>query len=343
MACTQKELAVLAGVSRMTVSRALSGTGLIAPETRNRILQLAEKLNYQANPLAQALTGAFVRSIGIVWDMEGYSELNKPTHDLCRLALRDKFTPSLVDHLGNPDLLRQTLVEFAQRRLSGVVVHSDYTLTPHLDLNSLLKPFPAAVIVHSQDAVFDHDTIIQDRLAMAREVASYFAATGRKKPAILMVNANNNTSKIEAFLGRLRELGLPGGVDQVIDLQNQAGENEAETAWNILQERYPAGFPFDAAWCSQDAVAAKVIRWLKSQNVRVPEDVAVVGNENNELSDSFDPPIASTLREDRQVAQKAYQLLMERLKNPTLAPRREIVPMRFLWRSSAGPKCEQFI
>jgi DNA-binding LacI/PurR family transcriptional regulator len=343
MVCTQKELAELAGVSRMTVSRALSGTGLISPGTRNRILQLAEKLNYQANPLAQALTGAYVRSIGIAWDMAGYSDLSKPTHDLCRLVLQDKFTPNLVDHLSDPGLLRQTLIEFAQRRLSGVVIHSDNSITPHLDLNALLKPFPAAVIVHSQDAVFEHDTIIQDRLAMAREVASYFAATGRKRPAILMVNANNNTSKIEAFLWRLRELGKMVSPEQIIDLQNPTGENEVDTAQKILEGRFKADFPFDAVLCSQDSVAAMAIRWLTSKNLRVPEDVAVVGHENNELSEFFDPPIASTVREDKQVAQKAYHMLMERMENPHLPPRREIVPMRFLWRPSAGPKCEQFV
>ncbi len=343
MVCTQKELAEMAGVSRMTVSRALSGTDLISPATRRRILQLAQKLNYQVNPLAQALSGAYVRSIGIVWDMLGYSGLNKPTHHLCRMVLGDHFTPSLVDHLSDPGLLRQTLVEFAQRRLSGVVVHSDNSISPHLDLNSLLKPFPAAVIVHSQDAVFEHDTIIQDRLSMSREVASYFAATGRKKPAVLMAGANVNKPKIEAFLSRLGELGLAVSCDQVIDLQNQTGENDAETACKILEQRYSGKFVFDALWCSHDTVAAGVIWWLKSKRLRVPEDVAVVGNENNSLSEYFDPPIASTSFEDTRVAETAYRMLISRLENPQLPSRREIVPTHFLWRTSAGPKRERFV
>jgi DNA-binding LacI/PurR family transcriptional regulator len=70
--------------------------------------------------------------------------------------------------------------------------------------------------------------------------------------------------------------------------------------------------------------------------VRVPQDVAVIGFNDNEIDDCMDPPLASVERNDDQVADVIDEILFTRLIHPELPPQRRYVSMRFVWRESAG-------
>jgi len=113
---------------------------------------------------------------------------------------------------------------------------------------------------------------------------------------------------------------------------------DAKTCYKALGLLKNKVFPFDALICGNDDVAVGALKWLSENNLRVPENVAITGFDNNSFSDFLPIPLASVDRKNTELGAKAYELLSERLKTPGLPHQTIKIPMSFIWRQSAGEK-----
>ena len=162
------------------------------------------------------------------------------------------------------------------------------------------------------------------------------AATGRRRIAVILPSDDFSKSKAKRFFDLARDHGLTAGDDCGVFFDSSDPYRYADRFRQALQERFAGMVGFDSVWCGTDEGAAKTIQWLRGKALCVPEDVAVVGFNDSEFAECFDPAIASVSRADGQVAEQAESLLYSRLQQPDLAPRRVVVDMRFVRRRSAG-------
>jgi DNA-binding LacI/PurR family transcriptional regulator len=181
------------------------------------------------------------------------------------------------------------------------------------------------------------DLIHHDRLAACKEVADHFAAAGRRRPVIMGSSMANN-EKVRAFMERASMNSMSVGPDSLIEVQYLSHNQTVKACQWTLKERYgkDKAIDFDALFCMSDEGAMASIDWLRKRGVRVPQDVAVIGFNDNEIDDCMDPPLASVERNDDQVADVIDEILFTRLIHPELPPQRRYVSMRFVWRESAG-------
>jgi DNA-binding LacI/PurR family transcriptional regulator len=126
----------------------------------------------------------------------------------------------------------------------------------------------------------------------------------------------------------------------VVGLNHTSEESVEESVGGpyrrALDERFSERFPFDAVLCASDEGAAAMIKWLRRRGLNVPGDVAVRGFNGAEWGESMSPPLASVDRRDEAVGTEIDRMVFARLKNPDLPPQRRTIPMRMIWRESAG-------
>lgn len=331
---TTQRIAREAGLSQPTVSLILNRRGDemgIKRETQERVFEIAKRLNYVRNPLANGLRGGRTKTIGMLWSLES------PHGDMAReMALRVQkygYVANLADFLGGLDLITQALADCARRRVDGLVLQADRVLTAIPEVQRLLKEFPAAVVVSPDQLDIPFDVIHHDRLSAFEEAADHLVGAGRKRIAFVAY-LHANVQKWKSFSGRLMAHGFAPDQMTAIDFQHNLRDDMATLS--ALEEHCKDGVPFDAFVCVNDVSAVAVMAWLRARGLRVPEDVAVIGTNDTPIAPYQVPPLASIAREDKPVADLIEQMLFARLADPNLEPRRERINMRFVPRESAG-------
>jgi DNA-binding LacI/PurR family transcriptional regulator len=304
---------------------------------RQQVLKAAREMGYSPNMLAQGLRGARTNAIGIIWELGGgpHPSVRMVRNIATRVQAHGCVT-YVVDGLGNAEVIQRALTDFRQRRVDSVVIEvgSDLGLTDWME--ERLGEFPSAVAVTTRRYSSPIDQIIRDRSAAFHAAADHLAKAGRHRPGC--IGLVNGSRKIQAFVDRLKFHGITVPPEHLIDVRvPDTQEIWAPRSYEMLQSRFDHGpVPFDALICTTDEIAVAAMAWLRSRNLRVPQDVAVIGANDNEICPFTHPSLASIARRDEEVADAIEKMVFARLDNPGPPVQCLEIPMEFIPRESAG-------
>lgn len=337
---TLATIARLAGVSHSTVSLVLNERGeelRIHPDTQERVRRIARDLNYVPNHLARGLRGLKTRAIGVLWSLGGPHPSQGIARTITLLAQKHGYTAHLADSLSDPSIILKMLEDLARRRIDGVIIQLDrpYQENPSaLKILDQLTAFSAVVLVSSvpfEDGPFDQ--VVHDQTGAFEAMARALMEAGRSRVAFLGENAYK-AARLQRSLTEagcrepLRTIPLAGGTTFL---------PEAYKA--LLDESAPSMKDLDAVVCNNDEMATGLLGHLAARGIPVPDKVAVIGFNDSPFAPFLSPPLASVRRHDQQVAERAMELLFERLDSPGGAWRTLEIPMTFVARASSGLAC----
>ena len=110
-----------------------------------------------------------------------------------------------------------------------------------------------------------------------------------------------------------------------------------EAAERLLADTRAVGRPLpDAIVCANDQMAIGVVRTLTARGIRIPEEVAVVGFDDIFPASLTDPPLTTVHQPMRKIGERGCDRLIERITDPTLRPKVELLPAELVLRSSCG-------
>ena len=143
------QIAELANVSAMTVSRVLNNSPAVTPDTREKVLRIARELGYEhyPNALSRMLRGERSKSIGI---LACFARPNLTGEVLCRIGRElfpSNFVSYIVDTYADPVVTLQALKTLAERRTEGVIHFSFTSQELNEDIADLLKKIGASVVI----------------------------------------------------------------------------------------------------------------------------------------------------------------------------------------------------
>ena len=287
------ELARLCGVSQGTVDRALHQRSGISPQTRERILRLAQKHGYRPNPAARELitgqsgiVGAIVPSMNNVFFMDLFNALGKR---LKERNLRMQLTPveSQEDFLGALD-------EFASRRhrMALVIPPEEGIAIPR----SITECLPVISMVSPCKGEGVH-FIAPDEYKMGRYAVQYLFARGHRR--ILHLTYARQRYAVKARADGYWEQSLE------MNLQPQilAGINREN-----LSEAIKAAKP-TALFCHNDWLALTTMLLLSELGIRVPEDISVLGVDNSPTLMAINPHLTTIAYPIEEVGQAVFQIM----------------------------------
>lgn len=287
---TMADLAELAGLSKITVSRALSDSPLVNVKTRERIQLLARERGYKLNLNARNLRLRRSHTVAVIVEM-------KPSHERTML---DPYPLGLLGGIlqeltaaGYSVLLttRQGASAAAVQAADGLILLGQGV---HQDAVRRFDKLNIPMVVWGADTQGDlHVVVGSDNRQGGRVVAQRFLALGRKHPVFI-----GNPSHPEIFerLNGFVDALARHGIKPLLMRRDDFTADSGVEAVNSLHTR---GVSFDAIFASSDLLAMGAIRATVELGRSVPGDVSVVGYDDMPLGASFMPPLTS-VRQDWQ-------------------------------------------
>jgi len=332
---TIKDIAQQAGVAPSTVSRVLShdSSMSVSSATRALIISTAESLNYrsprqrkQAKAPVQPSAGnsAFLAdaqlSLAVVHFLTPSEELGDPFYTSIRIgienychkhnvALRNTFKSQLT---ANRHLLSESQAVICVGHFSEQEAHTLYSMNKNLifiDSNPLQKLC---------------DSVQFNREAAAEEVVSYILKSGAARPAFI----GNSETRLHVFRRMTQAHGVYREALCKVS-RNFCIESGYVAMTEMLQQ---AEIP-DVVFASTDIVAIGVYRAIQENNLRIPDDIKVVGMNDIPTSEHLNPSLSSMRLYPKEMGEAAVDLFLE------LAAGREykkdvMLGYQFIWRDS---------
>lgn len=328
------DIARLAGVSTATVSRALNHSPLVNEETRSRILELAASLNYSINIGAQNLRLKQNRTISVLipFERRTHQSLTDPFLLAMLGSLADALTEQgfdmLFSRIDTEQLGASAAAPYDSGRVVGIILVGQWGR--HQELNELAARKVPIVVWGAQLPQQLYCSVGSDNLNGGRLATEHLIAQGRRRIAFFGDLAlPEPAQRYQGYRAALERHGItPDPLLQVsCSFLPESGRKAVET----MAER---GISYDAVFACSDLMAMNAINSLRTQGLRVPEDIAVVGYDDIDQSAYFHPRL-STVRQPIDAAGRALVASLMRLIEGRPAPSIEL-PTELVVRASAG-------
>ncbi len=309
---TSLDIAHLAGVSQPTVSRALRGSPMVNPETRERILRIARELNYKVDKNASSLRLRNAGTLALLF-------FEDPTNDD---SLINPFFHAMLGSITRACALRgyDLLVSFQQlstdwqadyedsNKADGIILlgYGDY----HESRERLQRLVEQGThFVRWGAALPDQPgvSIGSDNFQGGFDITAHLLDQGCRRIAFIGHASSHYPEFEERYRGHVAAMAARG-IAAEPGLQHDAITTEQD-GFDACQALLARGETLDGVFAASDLIAIGAMRALREHGLRVPEDVALAGFDDIPLAASVSPPLTTVQQDTKQ----AGQLLVEKL------------------------------
>lgn len=330
MSATIKDIALLAGVSHTTVSRALNGSPLIHPDTRDRIVALAEQLQYTPNRNARSLVHGRSNTIGVF-----FSTLDQGTSPNffyravqgASSVLQNRYHVVVRAIDACPDTR-----EITAKTFDGVLVMSqseqDDPFIRHLEEQDI----PHVVMNREPPGGRSAAVVSGDRQG-ARELTVHLLALGHTEIGLLKGKAGFSATaeRRAGYVKALHEGGVTCRTDYEVEGRFDAASGYAGMQRLLGLDRRPT-----AVFCMNDEMALGALKAALDAGIRVPEELSLAGFDDNGLSAYASPSLTTVSRPVVRMSREGASLLLELLESGSTMARTVRVPTKLVVRHSTG-------
>lgn len=330
------DVARLAGVSQTTVSFVLNDVegANIPPETKERVLAAVKELDYRPNALARGLRSSQTHTIGFVTDriattpyavqiLEGAQEL----------AWANGYLLLLIN-TGGDQRLKQTAVDMMlERQVDGLIYATMYHRVVNPPAN-MYETLTVLLNCYTEDQSLP--SVVPDEVLGGRTAVETLFQKGHHRIGFAL-----DSNPVPAAKGRL------AGYKQALAAANIPFDpNLVQTAESIASGGYQATMalmsqpdPPTAIFCYNDRMALGAYNALRDLNLAIPDDVAVIGFDNQELiAADISPSLTTIALPHYEMGQWGVQYLLQLIKNPKQAqpdpPIQQLLPCPLIERAS---------
>lgn len=315
---TIKEVAHYAKVSVATVSRAINGNGYVKQETRDKIEAAIQALNYQPNEVARSLNMKKSKLIGLL-----LPDMSNPFFTLVARGVEDMAMARGYHIMIGNGAMDETkelnyLSMFKVNQCSGVI--ASQLSTPHAfeQLHALQSP---CVLI---DRAAEGDTCVEADHVQGGTLQAETILQGNAT-SVLLLYQNLDYTSFRARFDAAKKVLEEANVSVVTQLEGALTEK--------LLERYIDTYTIDSIICSNDVMAFKVMQWLYTLNVKVPEEVQVVGYDDIPFATMFIPTLTTVRQPAYELGRQAAQQLIDELEG-RVAPTSTILEVDMVHRAS---------
>lgn len=306
---TLKDIAQLAQVSVSTVSKALNDSGEIRAETRERIIRIAHDLNYEFVPKSADKDGGS-RTVGVICpevSSNYYAQLvDHVSHAISR---KDHFFMIGVTEF-QPEREEHFLRLFLRKGVDGIIYITENP-SPQTTVNRVSNPSHIPIVtIASQSDVKTLDCIRIDDDYGVELAVTHLLQAGHKK--IAYIGDNLTLNRHRAFMRLMQSQGLATVPELVCIVQHRFEEGGYHAMREILAKKRPT-----ALIAAYDNMAIGAMRALKEADLRIPEDVAIVGFDNISICPYLHKSLSTISNPLREMASVSVSILAKKMSDPT--------------------------
>ncbi|MCI0578195.1 MAG: LacI family transcriptional regulator [Chloroflexi bacterium] len=310
---TIKRVAREAAVSTQTVSRVLNDRPDVAPETRQRVQEVMERLNYQPNAIARSLVSSRTRTLGLLTaDFSDYfftqviagAEVEARKHDYFFMLGSTERNPQ-----DEPEYLRL----LTERHVEGILFARPSTEPDNRHLSKLLGD-GVPVVTTAYYLPDETLTVVDvDNVDGGQQATRCLLEYGHQRVAMITGPTGWRSVKDRAKgYGRaLEEAGLAVDPGLIVE-----GDWSYESGYQAMLALLARRVAFTALFAQNDRMAIGAIRALSEAGRRVPQDVSVAGYDDIPVAGYCTPPLTTIRQPMQELGALATRLLIQAIEKP---------------------------
>lgn len=323
-----KDVAKKAGVSISTVSRVINQSKPVKAKTKERVLEAIEELGYRPNAIARSLKVKHTQSIGImVPDIANqfYPEVVRGIEDVANMY---DYTIFLCNTDLDQEKEIQYFAELEEKQVDGLIFMGNL-ISEHLAKQISDSEIPV-VLIGTQHAGLPSVTI--DNVRAAKDAVGLLIVQGHQRIGVItgkMKDPIMGKARLEGYREALQEAELPWKSELVVEGGYRFKSGYEGARQLIMLEEVPT-----AIFVASDEMAIGAMRAILEKGLRIPEDVAVIGFDNVDMSGKVYPSLTTVGQPMYEMGAIGMRLLTKYLQGENVAASNVILEYELIQRES---------
>lgn len=302
------EIAKMTGYNASTVSRALNHPNMVKQETRDSIMKVVEKFDYSPNVFARGLQTQQSNLIALVvpnFTNLSFSNLARGVQDTLR---KYGYTMLIFSSHENAEWERIICTEVSKLHIDGVIFASGSSVTPPIkDITVETE----RLFIDRDGRPFNIDTLIPDFNTGFDEIIEILKDKGHKRIGLICGDANSHTGMeiILSYQQAMKKHKIYAPLEYI-----QSSMWAAQDGWKAGEELMSLENPPTAIVAATDTIALGAMGCIQRMGLKVPQDISVVGFNNEPGSESLNPPLTTLMYDGYKLGTEAAEILINRIK-----------------------------
>jgi LacI family transcriptional regulator len=339
------DVALLAGVSRATASRALGDYGAVSPKVRIRVAAAAAELGYRPNVVARNVRTGRTSTIGVIVADMSNPFFAQTTRGISDAARRHGYQVMVINTDEDLDTEKLGLELLLNKRVDGIVVAAaDRIDNEHLAA-AQTEGFPL-VLLDRRVETMDSDQVVADNKVGARAAFKALTKAGHRRiafisaappdsldaPADLSAIASSGADRIEAYLQTMQPIL---GKDRNRTYLRLAGFAEGASYRATMRLLNEPERP-TAVFASDSVIAIEALWAIRDAGLTIANDISFVMGDDVPWAKALNPAISAVAQPAYEMGGRTIQMLLDRMNDQTRPHRTVVMPTEFHRRGSIG-------
>jgi DNA-binding LacI/PurR family transcriptional regulator len=330
MPVTLKDIAKRAKVTSATVSMVINGKPNISQETREKVLAIAQEMNYYPNVIARGLATRKSNAIGVIVPNLASSYVVRILQGIKSTNKDIEYTVQLFDTIGQKETESQLFQRLArERRIDGAILID--ASCPEEELQVFRdEHVPCVVVAHRCDII---DSVFVNNKLGSKEATDYLIKKEHKNIACVICYKRNLPidERLDGYKTSLESHNIPFNDQLIFEVADDTMEEGKNVFQKIMQSPLKPTAVFVPAG---DMVAIGIIKMAQRTGLNVPKDLAVVGFDDLPAAEVIEPTLTTVRQPKLEMGDNAIDLLIDKIKGSTSGISQKELFTKFIIRKS---------
>ena len=326
---TLKDIAQAAGVSAMTVSKALNGKPGVSEDRRKEICDIAERMNYAPNLIAKSLRVDETKTIGVVLSDTSEMVISKVLRGIQDGATNHGYSIIIANTDHQPERELQSIRTLLSKQIDGLILVAPTIYTNgHI---AFLKSFgiPFIFLMRKNDHS-EIDTVINDNYLGGYQSIAHLVSEGCRSFQILSLsNSQSSQEREKGYWQAFSDFKISASPKQF-----HAVTPFVEAGYNAAKQLLAQGVRFDALVCGCDTVAIGAMDALLEAGVKIPSSVRLIGYDGIDLARYLRIPLSTIAQPLYTIGLNGIEILLDRIRFPQMPVRKLVLKSELVVRRS---------
>lgn len=330
---TLKDIADTLGISTSTASRALQDNPRISETVRKKVLNLAQELNYFDNKFPESITPKKLNAIGVIVPKISYHLYAMAISGIEKVAEENGMHLIICQSNESYEREKSLTKELLEIGVSGLIVSLAGETKDFSHFFELKKNNVPLVFFNRQCDEVDTDKVVIDNFKAAYDATDHLISIGCKKVAYI-----GGPQKLQ--ISNTRLLGYQQALEdanlftnyKLIEYCNFTKESNLSAARKLLYSPNPP----DGIIAFSDQVAISAMLAAKERGLKIPEDLAIIGFNNEPVNELLEPSLTSIDQPAYQMGVTSAELIFNQVKNKERLHEQKVLKSELVIRNSTN-------
>ena len=336
-AITIRDIAKELHLSVSTVSKALRDSYEISEKTKKLVLEYAQENNYRPNPMAQSLKRGHSKSIGIVVSSIDNQFFSQVINGMESEAYSQGYNVIITQSHESYDLEVQNVGHLIHRSIDGLLISISTETNDVEHLRKLQNQGLPIVFFDRVSSEIETHKVIVDNSKGSFEATMHLLDSGFKHIAHITSSVSSSVTyeRLSGYKQALSESGLE--IDERYIKYCHHGGKDLDEIQQAIDELLLLDIKPDAIVTASDRITTSTLTLLHKLNVKIPQDIALVGFTNTVLADVLNPSLTSVHQPAFEIGRKATEMLLSIInsKRPVTEFENVVLPTELFIRNSS--------